>query len=199
MYEELLCISAYPGRFPIIGLRIQIKRFIEEDPYISLTRIADCLGYDEATIRRAIAWETDYHRVYLKQVPHTLDAAMKQKRVQGAKIILTVIRKQKQNRYKYLLTGDDSYVFYSYPQTKMFIKEGKEIPQVPRRRKHDLKIIKFHPTYSLDIAPSDYFLFGKLKTLLKGTNYSDKTELMAAVPTILSRISQAELYKANNS
>ncbi|KAA6382259.1 MAG: hypothetical protein EZS28_022214, partial [Streblomastix strix] len=57
----------------------------------------------------------------------------------------------------------------------------------------------FHPPYSPDIAPSDYFLFGRLKILLKGTNCSDETEPMAAVSTILSRISQAELYKAINS
>ncbi|KAA6397336.1 MAG: hypothetical protein EZS28_007141 [Streblomastix strix] len=56
-----------------------------------------------------------------------------------------------------------------------------------------------HPPFSPDIAPSDYFLFRSLETMLKWTNCSDETELIAAVSTIPSRISQAELYKAINS
>lgn len=38
-----------------------------------------------------------------------------------------------------------------------------------------------HPAYSPDLAPSDYFLFPKLKKHLKGTRYSDDNEVIEAV------------------
>lgn len=39
----------------------------------------------------------------------------------------------------------------------------------------------FHPPYSPDLAPSDYYLFRNLKTHLKGHRFSDDDEVMEAV------------------
>ena len=39
----------------------------------------------------------------------------------------------------------------------------------------------FHPPYSPDLAPSDYYLFRNLKNHLKGTQFSDDSEVKAAV------------------
>lgn len=41
----------------------------------------------------------------------------------------------------------------------------------------------FHPPYSPDLAPSDYYLFRNLKKHLKGTRYSDDSEVKSAVKT----------------
>ena len=38
-----------------------------------------------------------------------------------------------------------------------------------------------HPPYSPDLAPSDFFLFSKLKKELRGQRYDDDDELMLAV------------------
>lgn len=38
-----------------------------------------------------------------------------------------------------------------------------------------------HPAYSPDLAPSDYFLFPKLKEYLRGTRYDDDYQVMTAV------------------
>ena len=37
-----------------------------------------------------------------------------------------------------------------------------------------------HPPYSPDLAPSDYYLFGNLKSHLRGTRFQDDDELKAA-------------------
>jgi len=39
----------------------------------------------------------------------------------------------------------------------------------------------FHPPYSPDLAPSDYYLFRNLKNHLKGNRYSDDSEVKSAV------------------
>ena len=38
-----------------------------------------------------------------------------------------------------------------------------------------------HPTYSLDLAPSDYFLFPNLKKDIRGRHFQSNEEVMAAV------------------
>ena len=38
-----------------------------------------------------------------------------------------------------------------------------------------------HPTYSLDLAPSDYFLFPNLKKDIRGRHFQSNIEVVAAV------------------
>lgn len=38
-----------------------------------------------------------------------------------------------------------------------------------------------HPPYSTDLAPSDYYLFSKLKSGLRGRKFSNDNEVIAAV------------------
>jgi len=44
-----------------------------------------------------------------------------------------------------------------------------------------------HPPYSLDLAPSDYHLFPRLKKQLKGHHFSSDAEVTAAAETWLDR------------
>jgi len=42
-----------------------------------------------------------------------------------------------------------------------------------------------HPAYSLDLAPSDFFLFPKIKEILKGRHFDDiRSSTMAALKAI---------------
>ena len=52
------------------------------------------------------------------------------------------------------------------------------------------------PPYSPDLAPSDFYLFGHIKTQLQGFNFSSVDELLSQVHTILARISETTLQKA---
>ena len=47
-----------------------------------------------------------------------------------------------------------------------------------------------HPPYSPDIAPSDFFLFGYLKHLIKGRNFASSDELIASLREIYAMISK---------
>jgi len=52
-----------------------------------------------------------------------------------------------------------------------------------------------HPRYSPDLAPSDFWLFPKLKETLKGQHFSSDAEVEAAVCKSISR--QAETFFIN--
>jgi hypothetical protein len=52
-----------------------------------------------------------------------------------------------------------------------------------------------HPPYSPDISPSDFYLFGKIKSELIGQEIPDEISLFEAVSDILNAISPAELHR----
>jgi histone-lysine N-methyltransferase SETMAR len=52
------------------------------------------------------------------------------------------------------------------------------------------------PPYSPDLAISDFFLFGYMKSLLKGTVFSSEEELKSAIDSILSNLDPSLLHRA---
>jgi histone-lysine N-methyltransferase SETMAR len=50
-----------------------------------------------------------------------------------------------------------------------------------------------HPPYSPDLAPSDFYLFGKVKDMLKGQEFKSSEEILEAIITILRGITRDEL------
>jgi histone-lysine N-methyltransferase SETMAR len=50
-----------------------------------------------------------------------------------------------------------------------------------------------HPPFSPDLAPSDCYLFRKLKTALSGTEFEDEDELLDGVMEVLNGITRDEL------
>jgi histone-lysine N-methyltransferase SETMAR len=70
-------------------------------------------------------------------------------------------------------------------------------PHVPTRVKqyvgdHSLGTA-LHPPYSLDLAPSDFFLFGHAKRVLQGSEFQSLEKLSEAVVRILNAIPIATL------
>ena len=49
-----------------------------------------------------------------------------------------------------------------------------------------------HTLYSLDLAPCDFFLFSKLKGILKGTHFEGVDDIKANVTTFLKSIKKEE-------
>jgi histone-lysine N-methyltransferase SETMAR len=50
-----------------------------------------------------------------------------------------------------------------------------------------------HPAFSPDLAPSDFYLFGKIKTALMGFEFESEQELLDGVLGIVNTISREEL------
>ena len=51
-----------------------------------------------------------------------------------------------------------------------------------------------HPSYSPDLAPSDFYLFGKIKKQLEGLKFNSKKELFEKLIEILKKITKDERY-----
>jgi histone-lysine N-methyltransferase SETMAR len=54
----------------------------------------------------------------------------------------------------------------------------------------------FHPPYSPDLSPPDYFLFPKLKMKLKGLHFADVAEIQEAVIYELKKVQKDEISTA---
>ena len=52
--------------------------------------------------------------------------------------------------------------------------------------------IFYHPPYSPDLSPPDYFLSPKLKTKLKGLHFADVVEIQEAVTDELKKVQKEE-------
>jgi hypothetical protein len=50
-----------------------------------------------------------------------------------------------------------------------------------------------HPSFSPDLAPSDFYLFGRLKTTMKGCLFEDENELWVGIISELNKISREQL------
>jgi histone-lysine N-methyltransferase SETMAR len=47
-----------------------------------------------------------------------------------------------------------------------------------------------HPPYSSDLAPNDFFLFSKIKEILKGRHFDDIDDIMSNTTAALNTIQQ---------
>ena len=47
-----------------------------------------------------------------------------------------------------------------------------------------------HPTYSMDLAPNDFFLFPKIKEILKGRHFDDIDDIKSNTAAALKAIPQ---------
>ena len=54
----------------------------------------------------------------------------------------------------------------------------------------------YHPQYSPDVSPPDYFLFLKLKIKLKGLHFADVAEVQQAVSDELKKVQKEEISAA---
>jgi len=54
----------------------------------------------------------------------------------------------------------------------------------------------YHHPYSPDLSPPDYFLFPKLKIMLKGLQFIDVAEIQEAVTDELKKVQKEEMSAA---
>jgi hypothetical protein len=56
-------------------------------------------------------------------------------------------------------------------------------------------VIAAHPPYSLDLTPSDFYLFGYVEGLLRGQSFETGEELLSAVKGISGSLEKSTLTK----
>jgi histone-lysine N-methyltransferase SETMAR len=206
----------------------------------------------------------------LRIVPHTLSPAQKVARVESAIQLKKILLSAKHRGWRYILTGDESWFYFTINYDHIWLPDGALTPTRPRHtintpkrmltifwsplgfplvqllpkgqhfnaryfcenilqeinqnrpaataedgrrnillhfdnatphtagetlgflKSHRMKRAP-HPAFSPDLAPSDFYLFGKIKTALMGSEFASEKELLDGVLAVISAISREEL------
>jgi histone-lysine N-methyltransferase SETMAR len=267
--EDILVRASGSGRLADGELQIRIALALDEEPFHSVRSLAAALKSSPATVWRHLHM-AGYVLRHLRLVPHTLSVSQKATRVEMAIRLKNVIASAKHRGWRYFLTGDESWFYFSIDQENIWLPEGIPIPTRPKKtiaspkrmltvfwsplgfpviqclpkgfrftgeyfcsnilreiqekrpndRAEDGRrklVLHFdnaavhtardtidlmqrirmkrapHPPFSPDLAPCDFYLFGKVKMALRGAIFQDENELLAGVTAVLTGIAREEL------
>ena len=239
----------------------KVHQVVLENRKVSIVEIQEETGISYGTVSRILHEHLSMSKVCCRWVPRLLTREMKGKRIAMSRELLDLYDADPDEFKFRIVTGDETWVYYHDPETKMESMEWKhhgsprtKVPKVTRATKklmatvfwdgegvihidylprgrtmngdyyadllgrlresikqkrrgklrrgvwlqhdnapvHTCNVATLaanrlgfetlpHPPYSPDLAPSDYFLFSKLKKELRGQRYDDDNELMLAV------------------
>ncbi|KAA6375530.1 MAG: hypothetical protein EZS28_028944 [Streblomastix strix] len=114
------------GRPKISGYKEVIENILQENHYISLTRVAEKIKLIRYTVRRIIKEEIRFKKVALRWFSYLLMRNIVQKRVVMARIMLVQLQKRRRQNIVSVITGDETFIYYRNPATSAWIKEGQE-------------------------------------------------------------------------
>jgi hypothetical protein len=64
----------------------------------------------------------------LRWVPHTLDFAQKRNRVTFSRALLELLRREQENNFEHVVTGDESWFVLHYPNESIWVESRDEVP-----------------------------------------------------------------------
>jgi hypothetical protein len=113
---------------------------VEKNKYASLRELAIITKTSKDTARRILLHDLKLMKRNLKWIPHTLNEAQKRMRVEISHKLLTELKKDEENDFIHIVTGDERRIYYSYPHDSMWTR-GKEVEERERRRIDSKKIM----------------------------------------------------------
>ncbi|UYV72608.1 hypothetical protein LAZ67_10000042, partial [Cordylochernes scorpioides] len=134
----------------------------------------------------------NFRKVCARWVPRLLLENHKQQRMEAARAFLEMHQRDGDQLFSRIVTGDESWVHLSTPETKrqsMVWKKPEE--SAPKKAKVTISAGKVmamenfkweiftHPPYSPELAPSDFHLYPALKWHLGGKHFANDDEVQA--------------------
>ncbi|KAA6402079.1 MAG: putative mariner mos1 transposase [Streblomastix strix] len=186
--HSLVAFTDPPGRPKITGLGPQIEKDIIWDPYVSLS-----LDQPERP-RQAIGDEKRMFTVFFSGAGIEYIHKLPKKKTMDSVVFVDevliplqqkIVNSRHQAKGQIHLHFDNCRVYTSY-HTSGFISNS-------------IFTKMRHPPYSPVISPCDFFLFGILKSELKGKKFTNDAELEAEVARILMEIYPTEIQRAFRS
>lgn len=129
------------GRPKIDGLREELEKLIETEPRISLKRLALLTGHCKETVKRIFISELHLKRVTHRWVPHLLSDEQKNLRKKIAIKTLPILLESEKCGFANILTGDESWFYFSYPMGDCWIKEIEDRPLAEKKMIGSRKIM----------------------------------------------------------
>jgi hypothetical protein len=115
---------------PISDLKEVISQMLGDEPYLSARILAKRLASNAHTIKTILARDLGMRKFTRRWVPHEVNSANKVQRVTKSKTLLTALLADAGENFKHVMTGDESWFYYSYQSPAMFARDRSEI--VPR-------------------------------------------------------------------
>ncbi|UYV73517.1 hypothetical protein LAZ67_10003914 [Cordylochernes scorpioides] len=147
----------------------KITDLIKENPRTTLLELEQDTGISKTTIGRIVTEDLMLKKTPAKFIPRFLTNEQKLCRLATCEDMMEMTRTDPEWKDK-IITGDETWVYGYDPETK---------PQTAEWR---------------DIAPNDFFLFPKLKAVLKGRHFDTRDDIIEKSPLALKSIPK-EAYK----
>ena len=110
---------------------IAIIDALDKEPYASTYRLEELTNSPQSTIWCILTSELHYKLSFCKWIPYKISDDIRQKRVEIAHSMLQVLTSEKISRMD-IVTGDESWFYWSYEQTQIWLPENSERPQIPK-------------------------------------------------------------------
>jgi histone-lysine N-methyltransferase SETMAR len=105
-----------------------ISSLSEERSFLSCKLLARHFRIAKATCLRILREDLALQKFNLRWVPHRLDSTQKQNRVTFSRALLEVLRREQQNNFDHVITGDESWFSIHYPNKSVWAGSRGEVP-----------------------------------------------------------------------
>ena len=169
------------GRPKEMSKNDQIKEILDEDPHISLRKISKIVQLSKITVKKIIIEDLKMRKVTYKWIPHKLTEDQKKARFEKSKELLSILENSKQ--WGNIITGDETWIYYSNDYSSKWIKENEERPKKVRKTISSKKLLV-----------SVYWSINGMK-LIEGLKREEKFNKKYFVETILKNLTDNIIKK----
>ncbi|UYV61368.1 hypothetical protein LAZ67_1004617 [Cordylochernes scorpioides] len=181
----------------------KITDLIKENPRTTLLEIEQDTGISKTTIGRIVTKDLKLKKTPSKFIPRFLTNEQKLCRLATCENMLEMTRTDPEWKDK-IITGDETWGSDSKKRPEKWTN-GDWILHQDNARHHTAHLVTSFlakngtvilplPPYSPDIAPNDFFLFPKLKAVLKGRHFDTRDDIIEKSLLAL-KSNPKELYK----
>jgi histone-lysine N-methyltransferase SETMAR len=157
-----------------------ISSMLEERPFLSCKLLARHFRIAKATCSRILREDLALQKFTLRWVPHRLHSTQKQNRVTFSSALLEVLRREQQNNFDLVITGDESWFFVHYPNESVWAGSRDGIP-VRIKQTIDTEKCLISVLWSANGIHS-------LVDILKGESYNSSFFCSVIVPSLVEDI-----------
>ncbi|UYV62910.1 hypothetical protein LAZ67_2002419 [Cordylochernes scorpioides] len=173
-----------------------VRNVVEADRRVTIDeimiRLPPGIEIRRSSIGTIMSDVLNFLKVCTRWVPRLLLENHKQQRMEAARAFLEMHQRDGDQLFSRIVTGDESWVHHSTPETKrqsMVWKKPEE--SAPKKAKVTISAGKVmamenfkweiftHPPYSPELAPSDFHLYPALKWHLGGKHFANDDEVQA--------------------
>ncbi|UYV66682.1 hypothetical protein LAZ67_4002556 [Cordylochernes scorpioides] len=173
-----------------------VRNVVEADRRVTIDeiiiRLPPGIEIRRSSIGTIMSDVLDFRKVCARWVARLLLENHKQQRMEAARVFLEMHQRDGDQLFSRIVTGDESWVHHSTPETKrqsMVWKKPEE--SAPKKAKVTISAGKVmamenfkweiftHPPHSPELAPSDFHLYPALKWHLGGKHFANDDEVQA--------------------